>query len=303
MGVFGRFRRRTRHLPGGQWSWERFNTPSNASLPVSDGRRHLSQVPYLLPKDVLETQRLDFQFYLIRSILHGNHASPLRSDLASILDVGCGTGRWVIEMARTFPGAQVVGLDIEPPPQSAQALSPIARFVRANLLDGLPFADRSFDFTHQRLLVLAIPAVHWPLVVGELVRVTRPDGYVELLEGGDVFHNAGPATQRFLARWREASRARGFDTSLMERLGRLLLDAHLRDVQMRTLQVPVGKWGGHAGALLEKNILAGFPALKSLLCAHLSLPPEAFDATLAELAAKGDRYQTSYQYYLVYGQR
>lgn len=303
MGVFGRFRRRTIHLPGGGSSWERTSTAADASLPENGRRRHLSQVPYLLPKDVLETQRLDFQFYLIRSILHGNHASPLRSDVTSILDVGCGTGRWVIEMARTFPGAQVVGLDIEPPPQSAQALPSSTRFVQANLLDGLPFADRSFDFTHQRLLVLAIPAAHWPLVVGELVRVTRPGGFVELLEGGDVFLNPGPATQRFLAWWREASRARGFDTSLMERLGRLLLDAHLRDVQMRTLQVPVGKWGGHTGALLEKNMLAGFPALKPLLCAHLSLPPESFDATLAELATEGDRYHASYQYYLAYGQR
>jgi SAM-dependent methyltransferase len=252
---------------------------------------------------VLETQRLDFQFYLIRSILHGNSASPLRSDLTSILDVGCGTGRWVIEMARTFPGAQVVGLDIEPPPQSVQALPSNARFMQANVLDRLPFADRSFDFTHQRLLVLAIPAAQWPLVVGELVRVTRPGGYLELLEGGDLFLNAGPATQRFLAWWREASRARGFDTSLMERLGRLLLDAHLRDVQMRIKQVPVGKWGGHTGALLEKNILAGFPALKPLLCSQLSLSPQEFDTTLAELATEGDRYQTSYQYYLAYGQR
>lgn len=303
MGIFGRIRRRTTHLPDGGSSWERTGTPADTSLPVSSGRRHLSQVPYLLPKDVLETQRLDFQFYLIRSILHGNSASPLRSDLTSILDVGCGTGRWVIEMARTFPGAQVVGLDIEPPPQSVQALPSNARFMQANVLDRLPFADRSFDFTHQRLLVLAIPAAQWPLVVGELVRVTRPGGYLELLEGGDLSLNAGPATQRFLAWWREASRARGFDTSLMERLGRLLLDAHLRDVQMRIKQVPVGKWGGHTGALLEKNILAGFPALKPLLCSQLSLSPQEFDTTLAELATEGDRYQTSYQYYLAYGQR
>lgn len=302
MGVFGRFRRHAKHLPGGGSSWERTSIPSDTSLPENGGRRHLPRVPYLLPKDVLETQRLDFQFYLIRSILHGNYASPLRGEVASILDVGCGTGRWAMEMARTFPGARVVGLDIEPP-QSGQVLAPNTCFVQANLLDGLPFADRSFDFTHQRLLVLAIPAAHWPAVVGELVRVTRPGGRVELLEGGDIFFNAGPATQRFLAWWREASRARGFDTSLMGRLGRLLLDAHVRDVQVRTLQVPIGKWGGHTGALLEKNILAGFPALKPLLCTQLSLSPQEFDATLAELAREGDRYQTSYHYYLAYGQR
>jgi len=72
---------------------------------------------------------------------------------------------------------------------------------------------------------------------------------------------------------------------------------------MRIKQVPVGKWGGHTGALLEKNILAGFPALKPLLCSQLSLSPQEFDTTLAELATEGDRYQTSYQYYLAYGQR
>ena len=99
MGVFGRFRRRTRRLPVEGSSWERTSTASDTLLLEHGKRRHLPQVPYLLPKDVLETQRLDFQFYLIRSILHGNHASPLRSDVASILDVGSGTGRWVMEMA------------------------------------------------------------------------------------------------------------------------------------------------------------------------------------------------------------
>ncbi len=49
------------------------------------------------------------------------------------------------------------------------------------------------------------------MAVGELGRVTRPGGWVELLEGGDVFLNAGPATQRFFAWWRETSRVRGFE--------------------------------------------------------------------------------------------
>ena len=302
MGLLG-LRRRRMPRSGGGSLWERTNTVPPAELSVSNGRRHLAQVPYLLPKDLLETHRLDFQFYLLRSILHGMYASPLRSDLVSILDVGCGTGRWVLEMARAFPGAQVAGLDIEPPVPLAQALPPNARFVQANLLEGLPFADRSFAFTHQQLLALAIPAVHWPGVISELVRVTCPGGYIELVEGGDVFLNTGPATQQFLSWWGQVSRARGFDTSLMQRLGSLLYQAHLRDVQVRTLQVPVGKWGGHTGDLLEKNILAGFPALKSLFCTHLSLAPEAFDATLAELAGEGDRYHTSYHYYLASGQR
>jgi hypothetical protein len=136
------------------------------------------------------------------------------------------------------------------------------------MFNGKPFADRTFDFTLQCLMAQAIPAALWPGVFSELMGVTRPSGYVELFEGGDVILNTWLAIQRFLACWSEASRARGFNISLMECLGRLLLDTHLRKIQVCT--VPVGKWGGRMGTLLEKNILAGFQALKPLLCCVLS---------------------------------
>ena len=196
-GWFGRARRKQPQAIVGGSSWQRARREPAAVL--LDGRRRLSQVPYLLPKDTLETNRLDFQHYLLRSVLHGDYVAPVRPDSTAILDVGCGTGRWVIEMARAFPGAQVVGVDIDQPTQSAQSIPLNARFVQANLLKGLPFANRSFDLVHQRLLGLAIPAAHWPGVVRELVRVTWPGRYVELLESGDVFLHAGPALQRFLS--------------------------------------------------------------------------------------------------------
>ncbi len=48
-------------------------------------------------------------------------------------------------------------------------------FVRANVLDGLPFRDSSFDFTYQRLvLVTGIPPHGWTAALPELVRVTKP---------------------------------------------------------------------------------------------------------------------------------
>ena len=89
----------------------------------------------------------------------------------------------------------------------------------------------------------------------------------------------------------------------MTQLESLLRAQHLRHLTSCTLEVPVGKWGERTGELLEKNILAGFPGLKTLLCTQLGLSPQEFDATLAELAGEGDRYHTLYQYYLVYGQR
>src|SRR5690348_17471363 len=78
------------------------------------GRLFLRGVPYVLPKDMGEVNRLDFQHYMMRAALHGNYAAPISAP-ESILDVGCGTGRWATEMAQLFPAARVVGVDVVPP--------------------------------------------------------------------------------------------------------------------------------------------------------------------------------------------
>jgi ubiquinone/menaquinone biosynthesis C-methylase UbiE len=138
----------------------------------------------------------------LRYALRGNYASPIR-DPHAILDVGSGTGRWAIEMANLFPRANVLGLDINPPPvdllaeRGMEMRPPNYAFVAGNLLEGLPFAERSFDFVHMRALVTAIPHDRWPYVIGELARVARPGGWVESLEV-TFLEGGGPAAVR---RW------------------------------------------------------------------------------------------------------
>jgi SAM-dependent methyltransferase len=100
----------------------------------ADERHYLEDQPYMLPKDLKEVNRLDFQHYVLRAILKSNYLAPIRQP-RRILDVGCGTGQWAYELARGFPQAQVVGLDLE------QAKNPISpppnyRFVAGDVLQG-----------------------------------------------------------------------------------------------------------------------------------------------------------------------
>ncbi|WP_376794137.1 class I SAM-dependent methyltransferase [Thermogemmatispora sp.] len=161
-------------------------------------RQYLEDVPYLLPKDPLEDQRLNYQHHALYRTLSNHYLAPLSPESTrTILDVGTGTGIWAFEMQALFPHALIVGVDVSL--QSLpQPVPPTCLFVRANVLEGLPFPDGQFTFTHQRLLVAAIPARSWPSVVRELVRVTRPGGWIELLELSDVIQPAGPATRRLL---------------------------------------------------------------------------------------------------------
>ena len=137
-------------------------------------------VPYALPQDSEEINRLDFQHYLLRHAFRGNFAAPLENP-QSILDVGCGTGRWACELAQTYPRARVVAIDINPPTSGSDAASAGGQgnftFTPANVLEGLPFPDSTVDFTHMRLMFLAIPADRWEFVARDLVRVTRPGAW------------------------------------------------------------------------------------------------------------------------------
>src|SRR5579884_3542518 len=76
-------------------------------------RQYLAEVPYELPKDLEEINRLDFQHFMLRFLLKGNYVAPVRNP-RNILDVGCGTGRWGMEISYVFPNARIVGVDMVP---------------------------------------------------------------------------------------------------------------------------------------------------------------------------------------------
>ncbi len=268
-----------------------------------EGRRHRIDTPYLLPQDGQEINRLDFQHYALRVALGGDYMAPLESATTkTILDVGCGTGLWARERAREFPGAKVTGIDIESHLPNIP-LPPNFQFIQGNVLTGLPFSDSTFDYTHQRLLVGAVPAQQWPMVLQELARVTRPNGWVEVLESGMVYSNAGPATTQFQSWWQAGEKNLGFNLAIVPYLDQMLRNTGLRDIHMETLQLPLGKWGGRAGEMLAKDIHAVFTSFRAVYVSRLGVSAKQFEEALAVLLEEWERYHTSYEFYVVYGRR
>jgi SAM-dependent methyltransferase len=219
------------------------------AAPMTDSRH------YLLPRHPSEIDRLDLQHYAIRMALGANHQSPVEAP-ALVLDVGAGTGQWGWDISEEFPGSLVVGLDLVPgKPERPPRYQPL----RANLLEGLPFQDAAFDVVHQRLLFQSIPALSWPAVVGELLRVTRPGGWVELVEPRITLRGAGPAIDRLWELALAAASARGLDTSgtVYESLDGYLRQAGARQVERREVELPIGEWGGQVGSLMATDFRAG----------------------------------------------
>lgn len=272
-----------------------------------DGRRHLMDAPYVLPYDDQEINRLDFQHYMLRFALRGNFAAPVESP-ASILDVGSGTGRWAVEMATYFPDTNVIATDFVTPaqdagPEAGQEPRPENyTFVPGDVLNGLSFADGSFDFVHMRLMLFALPETAWPQVARELVRVTRPGGWIELVETGPQ-QNAGPAMET-LVRWiTEASQRRGVNPLLGPRVTDFLVSAGAVNVSKRDIALPVGEYGGRIGKMAETDIFSVMGGVKGLVTTQGIASDEAYGMALAQARADLNRYQCTLPFYLTVGQR
>lgn len=103
------------------------------------------------------------------------------------LDVACGSGEWILDMAWQYPQIQFVGLDTNPQRMSyARAVAKVrgvenVNFVVADMLcTQLPAAH--YDLVHGRLLsVLLRPSTNW-MLCAELLRLCAPGGYVILCE-------------------------------------------------------------------------------------------------------------------------
>lgn len=268
------------------------------------GRRFLRGVPYVLPNDMDEVNRLDFQHYMMRYGLRGNFAAPIGAP-NSILDVGSGTGRWATEMAELFPQAQVVGVDVATPTDdtaSQQARTSNYSFVAGNVLEGLPFEDARFAYVHQRYMIGAIPRDSWPHVLGELVRVTRPGGWVEVVEagtsegGGQGLHTVDEWVAAVLAR-------RNLDIHLATSLEQLLKGAGLRNVTVHHVNLPLGQYGGRIGTLVEADYFAAVQAMRAPVIA-LGIASEAdYEATAQAAREEVKRGKCIFPVYVVYGQR
>jgi len=114
-----------------------------------------------------------------------------RRSAARLLDVGCGTGRFLREVKANYPRLDVTGLDL-----SAHYLAVARRelrpWSRARLVVGaaesMPFADGQFDAITCIYLFHELPRGVRRFVVGEIRRMLKPGGvlvFVDSLQPGD----------------------------------------------------------------------------------------------------------------------
>src|SRR5229473_4397566 len=123
---------------------------------------------------------------------------PLRAELArrgvrnaKLLDIGCGTGRFLREVKSNYPRLDVSALDLSPF-YLAEARRNLAPWSRVEFIAGaaedIPSADASFDVISATYLFHELPATPRRRIAGEIARLLKPGGlliFLDSLQHGD----------------------------------------------------------------------------------------------------------------------
>lgn len=270
-----------------------------------EGRRYYSdtEAAYMLPKDMQDVPRLDFQHYLLRQVMRGIYIAPVSDAASAVLDVGCGTGRWGTEMARAFPGAQVIGIDLEEVSGTGMEKPANYLFKQGNALGTFPFAENSFDFVHMRLMLMSIPAFKWSDVLNEIVRVARPGAWIEFVETGCTIWPQGPNTQKWYGWVREVCQRYSQDADLPHKIKIMAQEAGIRNVHEFTYDIPIGQWAGHLGSTSMANMKGFYEAMRARNIRQLNLESGEIDQTWLDLVKEWEKRHAHIRYYVVCGQK
>lgn len=171
-----------------------------------------------------EQDDLEFQRLLTQEIGDLLPAALTRecdlSQAHEVLEIGCGPGYWLCEMARAYPRLSCIGLDqdegqIRSANAVAQQLGPTHTTFLARCLDDLSstlFPTRVFDLVHLNLLGRYILTVNYPALVQACASLCRPGGMLCWTEAELPITNS-PAFERLISLVCEALQQAGQSSS------------------------------------------------------------------------------------------
>ena len=218
-----------------------------------DGRSNEEELTRLQIQDTLTTQAMG-------GVLT-EQADPMR--FQRVLDVGCGTGGWLIELAKAYPTAtHLQGIDINnmllahaEEEAEKEQLKARVTFQTMDALRRLEFPDDSFSLVNQRLGSSYLRTWDWPRLLQEFERVCRPGGVIRITEADLAVESNSQALTQLFHLLCEAFYNAGHFFSLQSRgvadaTQELLSKAGVQDVQVHIYNTT-----HHAGTLQAQYFL------------------------------------------------
>ncbi|CAG8601615.1 8776_t:CDS:2 [Ambispora leptoticha] len=268
------------------------------------GRRYhnLSDSMYFMANDDEEAYRLNRYHDAMKDIWRGLFNSPVEEKLrkgAHVIDIGCGSGIWILDMAQQYPNSMFVGIDISPILPTENLPSNV-RFFQHNMLDGLPFEDSSFDFVHEKFMTTAFTETQWEeKVIPEMIRLARPDGWIEVIEA-DIFTSDGSVTMRVAKAIHDFMISKGLNPIIGKEIPRIFKNTNaFLEIRDQLKIVDFGKKHGKSAEETLKFYIGGLKSSKGFLANSMNVMPEHFDALIETVSIEAERYSTYFNQYRI----
>ncbi|GBC01406.1 hypothetical protein RclHR1_04180013 [Rhizophagus clarus] len=251
--------------------------------------------------------RIVSQQYLLKHIWKGNYSSPIKDSLESgrmnALEIKCGPGTWVLDMATEFSKCSFTGIDLIPIfPSEIRPKN--TKFVLANKSEYLPFSPSTFSYVHINFIehMHNENSFYQNDIINEIINIMKCDAWLEITTWNMEFENekVGHITQKLISAMKTC-----FENhiSLSKMISSLPNCDQLKNTNILTNNIPVGKWGGIIGELVMEDLLITFKQHSNIICKKLEITPKQYDSYLKEFVKEIEENQTVFKTCRFFGQK
>ncbi|KAE9362870.1 S-adenosyl-L-methionine-dependent methyltransferase [Stipitochalara longipes BDJ] len=273
---------------------------------------------YPFPNDENEQNRDDMKHAMIMELCEQKlYYAPIGEGVQTILDLGTGTGIWLIEMADKFPSATCQGVDLSPIQPSW--VPPNVQFVVDDI--ELPWTHKPdyFDYIHVRH---TLPFVKdRPRLFAQAFEHLKPGAWIEFQEfefSPNSDDNSIISTPElpyfyldFMRFHKQAMTALGGDVTGVTKLQTELAAAGFSQIKEEVFKCPLGIWPKNkrlrlVGLYLRESILDGLAGMAGRpFSAGLGWGKEEIEVFLAKVrtSLKDSSRHTYLPFRVIYAQK
>ncbi|CAG8539715.1 22_t:CDS:2 [Cetraspora pellucida] len=229
-----------------------------------------------------------------------NFFSPIESTLkdgdAKVLDIGCGFGTWVCDMAKTYPLSHFTGIDIV---NRKDVMPSNVCIEQADVLKELQYLDCSFDYIHIKDILWSISSKDAQTkLFPELLRILKPGGWIENVEFDMKVINPGPNTKFLADALFSFLRNKGVcSEDFYKNAVKLFKDNNLEyQFDERILY-----FTDHDE--IKQKFITFFEVVKSMILEYTSISYKKYDEMLDKSSVELDEYNTSFRLIRHFGKK
>ncbi|GAB1316054.1 hypothetical protein MFIFM68171_06264 [Madurella fahalii] len=205
---------------------------------------------YAFPNDDVEQNRDDMKHSMALMLCHGAYfcapVEPVLEAGAEVLDLGTGTGIWVVELGDKYPNTRFTGIDLSP--IQPNFVPENVHFFVDDFEEEWVDPENKYDFIHIRHTLHSVRDLK--MLLKRVMRHLKPGGYFEAQElytcpksdDESLTPQTPYALRDYINYMAAGMRMYGSDLHAIFSLPDAMEEAGFEDIQTTTHKCPIGVW-------------------------------------------------------------